>query len=156
VGNKGIRPQEDRPPSVARLLQEEKEWGVEQEDFYRGLDAEVERLRDELVSLLRDLKARGETIAVYGASAKGSTLLNYFGIGKETLDFVVDRSTVKQGHYTPGTHLPIYAPEKLLEVMPAYVLLLTWNFAEEIMAQQKAYRRRGGHFIIPIPEVEVV
>jgi hypothetical protein len=156
VGNKGIRPQEDRPPSVARLLQEEKEWGVEQEDFYRGLDAEVERLRDELVSLLRDLKARGETIAVYGASAKGSTLLNYFGIGKETLDFVVDRSTVKQGHYTPGTHLPIYAPEKLSEVMPAYVLLLTWNFAEEIMAQQKAYRRRGGHFIIPIPEVEVV
>jgi hypothetical protein len=116
----------------------------------------VESLRAKLVALLRDLKAQGNRIAVYGASAKGSTLLNYCGIGRETLDFVVDRSTVKQGYHTPGTHLRIFAPEKLPEAMPDFVLLLTWNFAEEILDQQKLYRQRGGRFIIPIPEVEVV
>ena len=94
--------------------------------------------------------------AAYGASAKGSTLLNYAGIGAETLDFVVDRSTVKQGWYTPGTHLPIFSAAKLLEAMPDYVLLLTWNFADEILEQQAEYRARGGRFVIPIPDVRFV
>jgi SAM-dependent methyltransferase len=115
------------------------------------------RIEDvELLPLQKELKAEGKRIAVYGASAKGSTLLNYFRLGRETLDFVVDRSTVKQGYYTPGTHLPIHAPEMLLREMPDYVLLLTWNFADEILAQQSAYRERGGRFILPIPEVKIV
>ena len=83
-------------------------------------------------------------------------LLNCLGIGQDILDFVVDRSTYKQGHYMPGVHLPIHPPEKLLEVMPNYVLLLAWNFADEILEQQREYRRQGGQFIIPIPEVKVV
>ncbi|HVL14084.1 MAG TPA: methyltransferase C-terminal domain-containing protein, partial [Gemmata sp.] len=84
-------------------------------------------------------------------SAKGSTLLNFCGIGPETIDFVVDRSTVKQGKYTPGTHLRIYSPDKLLEAQPDFTLLLTWNFADEILRQQEEYRRRGGRFIVPVP-----
>jgi hypothetical protein len=140
---------------VTALLNEERAWGVAQPAYYEGFGRRVERLRDDLLSLLKQLKGQGQRIAVYGASAKGSTLLNYFGVGRETLDYVVDRSTVKQGRYTPGTHLKIYSPDKLVEERPDYVLLLSWNFADEILAQQEAYRRSGGKFIIPIPQIKV-
>ncbi|HEX8557334.1 MAG TPA: class I SAM-dependent methyltransferase [Pyrinomonadaceae bacterium] len=145
-----------RSGAVARLLEEERAWGVDREEFYAGFGAKVERLRQDLVSLLRRLKAEGKRVAVYGASAKGSTLLNYFRLGGDVLDFVADRSTVKQGRYTPGTRLLISPPDRLLEEMPDYCLLLTWNFADEILEQQREYRERGGRFIIPIPEVRVV
>lgn len=141
---------------VQQLLKEEKAWGVDQVGFYQGFGFKVEALKRDLLALLKQLKADKKHVAIYGASAKSTTLLSYYGIGSETIDYVVDRSTVKQGHYAPGTHLPILAPEKLLETQPDYVLLLTWNFADEILHQQAAYRQKGGKFIIPLPQVKVV
>ena len=144
-----------RSASVTEILGEETQWGVEEFARYAHFGETVQDLCRQLVALLQDLKADGKRIAAYGASAKGSTLLNYCGIGRETLDFVADRSTAKQGRYTPGSHLPIVPPERLLQALPAYVLLLTWNFAEEILAQQHQYRALGGRFIIPIPDLRV-
>lgn len=140
--------------AVHDLLDEEAEW-VRDPEFYQSFGERVEALRNELVGLLHTLKADGKRIAVYGASAKGSTLLNYFGIGRDTLEYVVDRSTVKQGRYTPGTRLKIYDPAQLVEDQPDYCLLLTWNFADEILNQQRDYRERGGRFIIPVPSVRI-
>ena len=138
-------------PRVTDLLAEEAEWGVSTFEPYRAFAERVAAIKHGLRDLLKQLKAGGKRIAAYGASAKGSTLLNFCGIGPETLDFIVDRSTVKQGKFTPGTRLQIHAPEKLLEDMPDYTLLLTWNFADEILKQQTEYRNRGGRFILPVP-----
>lgn len=146
----------ERGPSVLTLLAEEAQWGVSQFNFYQTFASRVNQLKLELLQLLTRLKQEGKHIAAYGAAAKGSTLLNYFGIGSEMLDFVVDRSTYKQGHFMPGVQLPIYGPEKLLEAKPDFVLVLAWNFAEEIIAQQAEYQKAGGHFIVPIPELKVI
>src|SRR5258706_1162489 len=151
-----IHHRDEPAQSVKELLEEEKSWGVNQSGFYTHFGDKVSKLRLDLCNLISNLRSQGATIAVYGASAKGSTLLNYFGLDKNSLDYVVDRSSVKQGYYTPGTHLRIYPPEKLMETKPDYVLLLTWNFKDEILQQQSAYRRQGGKFIVPIPEVEII
>jgi hypothetical protein len=143
----------DRPKE---LLAQEAEWGIDQYAYYRDFGQMVNGLKAELLDVVQKLKANGKRIVVYGASAKGSTLMNYFELDGDTLDYVVDRSTIKQGYYTPGNHLAIYAPEKLLEDKPDYVLLLVWNFADEVLKQQSAYREAGGKFIIPIPKVTVV
>jgi len=142
--------------AVWSLLEEEKGWGVDQIDCYKDFAHRAKILRESLSTLLQDLKKQGKSIAAYGASAKGSTLLHFCGIGSDLLDFVVDRNTHKQGHFTPGTHLPISKPERLLEESPDVTLLLTWNFADEILKQQSEYRARGGKFIIPIPEPHIV
>lgn len=141
---------------VAALLDEERALGIDQAAYYADFALRVDALRRQVRRLLVELHDQGKRIGAYGASAKGSTLLNYFGIGRDRLEFVADRSPVKQGRYTPGTHLEIVPPERLLEAMPDYVLLLTWNFRDEILAQQEAYRAQGGKFIVPIPELEVV
>lgn len=142
--------------AVQSLLAEENRIGLTGPEYYADFAARVAQLRGDLTALLRDLKRRGCSLAAYGASAKGSTLLNFFGIDRSLLDFVADRSTVKHGKYTPGTHLPIVSPDELLIRRPDYVLLLTWNFADEILVQQKSYRDAGGKFIVPVPQVRIV
>ena len=142
--------------STLRLLEEERAAGMLEHAYYAGFAAHVERLRGELLALIGRLKGEGRRIAAYGASAKGSTLLNCFGIGADQLEYVVDRSTEKQGRYTPGTRLRILPPEHLRGDWPDYLLLLSWNFLDEILGQQAAYRAAGGKFIVPIPEVRVV
>ena len=140
--------------AVQQMLAEESSW-VDSAAYYQGFFERVTDLRSRLLELLSQVKAQNKRIAVYGASAKGSTLLNCFGIGQESIEYVVDRSTIKQGHYTPGTHLKICDPNRLVEDQPDYCLLLTWNFADEILKQQQQYRAGGGKFIIPIPELRV-
>jgi SAM-dependent methyltransferase len=145
-----------RRHSVTELLAEELKWGVSEPEPYQSFAKQVGHLKSQLLDVLRNLKAQGKRIVVYGASAKGSTLLNTFEITHDLIDFVVDRSTVKQDLFTPGTHFHIKSPVSLLETQPDYVLLLTWNFADEILEQQAEYIARGGKFIIPLPEVRII
>ena len=142
--------------SVRALLAEEAALGMDRYPYYKDFAARVRRTAQALRDRLADLKRGGARLAAYGAAAKGATLLNYVGIGTETLDFVVDRNVHKHGRYMPGVRLPIRDPSELLVKKPDYVLLLAWNFRDEVLAQQAEYRRHGGRFIIPIPELEVV
>jgi SAM-dependent methyltransferase len=143
-------------PAVTELLEQEEKLGVTRSAYYSDFAARVEGLRRDLVSLLKDLKGQGHSIAAYGASAKGTTLLNFFGLGLDVLDFVADRSPIKQGKLTPGLHLPIMPADALARLRPDYCLLLTWNFADEILRQQAGYRASGGRFVVPIPQVRIV
>lgn len=143
-------------PAVVALLEDERRRGMTALAYYAGFARRVRALGEALTAELRRRKSEGQRLAAYGASAKGSTLMNAFGIGGDLLDFVADRSTVKQGRLTPGNRLPIVPAEALVERRPDATLLLTWNFADEIFRQQRAYLEAGGVFVVPVPDVRVV
>ena len=143
-------------PEVVALAKEEHESKLTDFNTYEQFALKVKRTREKLLFLLHTLQAEGKTVAAYGAPAKGNTLLNYCGITTDLVPYTVDKNPLKVGLYTPGAHLPVFPVSTLLENQPDYVLILAWNFAEEIMLQQHEYRATGGRFIIPIPEPKVV
>ncbi len=142
--------------SVTGYLETERRLGLTRLDYYADFRVRVARIRSELVAMLQDLKRRGARIVGYGAAAKGTIMLNYAGLGADILDFVVDRNVHKQGRYIPGVRLRIEPPQRVLETQPDYVLILPWNFKDEIMTQQREYRRRGGRFIVPVPRPTIL
>ena len=147
----------DRPEqSVSQYLETEHRLGLDRLEYYSDFSARVSGIRTELGTLLRELKQHNARIVGYGAAAKGTIMLNYVGIGNETLDFVADRNVHKQGRYIPGVRLPIDSPDRVLAEQPDYVLILPWNFKDEIIAQQAEYRRRGGRFIVPVPRPAIL
>ena len=150
VGRKELR------PSVKELMDAEAKRGFHRADGYADFASRVEHVKQSLRAIVAERKAAGETLIAYGAAAKGTTMLAYCGLGKESLDYVVDKNPYKQGRYMPGCRLPILAPEQVMIDRPDAVLLLPWNFAREIMAQQEAYLEQGGRFIVPIPEPRVI
>jgi hypothetical protein len=142
-------------PAVESLRSEEISRGLTRIATYNEFDARVKDTKRKLLQFLIEVRAAGKTVVGYGAPGKGNTLLNYCGIRTDFLDFTVDRSPHKQGRYTPGTHIPILAPERIREARPDYVLILPWNLRTEISTQLAYIKEWGGKFVVPIPTVSV-
>jgi novobiocin biosynthesis protein NovU/D-mycarose 3-C-methyltransferase len=138
--------------SVEDAIYQEEKAGLHQAEAWTDFAARVEGSRDRLNFEIDTLLERGKHIAAYGAAAKGMALLAYCGLDARRLPYIVDKSPLKQGRLTPGHRIPVVGPEQLLTDQPDVLLLLAWNFAEEIVAQQSEYRKRGGRFLLPIPE----
>lgn len=142
-------------PRVLELRQRELDAGLATPAYYAAFEEQVKETKRKLLDFLIAARRDGKTVAGYGAPGKGNTLLNYCGIRTDFLDYTVDRNPYKQGKFLPGTHIPIYAPDKIYETRPDYVLILPWNFKDEIMKQMAPIREWGGQFVIPIPEVTI-
>ena len=142
--------------TIQEICTAEEAYGLAKFDTFDKIMVRLNNLKTRLIDVLHQIKRDGGKIAAYGASAKGTTLLNYFGIGKNLLDFVVDKSIVKQGLYTPGTCLEICPTEDLISKKATHALLLAWNFSKEIIEQQKDFTQQGGKFICPLPTVKIL
>ncbi len=150
--SKNIKPKK----SVQEFLNREEKLGLNKIKTFSDFSEKVIENKEKTIDLLKALKEKGKKIVGYGAPAKGSTLLNFYGIGKETIDYIIDTTPLKQGMFTPGTHIPIYSPDKINQLKPDYVLILAWNYADAILKKEDNLRRQGVKFIIPVPKVRVV
>ena len=143
-------------PEVTAAAAAERGRGLTDAATFDRFAADVSANRDAIRGLLKSIRERGATIAAYGAPAKGNTLLNYCGLTADDLPWTVDRNPLKVGRYTPGSHIPVLPVEALVERQPDYALILAWNFADEIIEQQREYVERGGRFIVPVPEPRII
>ena len=143
-------------PRVETLIAAETAAGLDRAETYQAFAGRIDALGEELRSLLQGLKAEGHAIAGFGAPAKATTLMYHFALGPDVLDFIVDNAPLKQGLYTPGLHVPVVGPAAIEERRPNYLLVLAWNFAESIVANNQVYIDAGGRFIVPLPEVKVL
>jgi len=142
--------------SVKRFCNKEEKLGLSKIGTYLDFAKRIEKNKKELNVLLKNLKLQRKKIVGYGAPAKGNTLLNYFKIGPETLDYIIDDSVYKQGLFTPGTHIKVVSSDIILKDKPDYIFILAWNFAEPIMKRLTDYKSKGGRFIIPVPKPKVL
>ena len=151
--------QEDKEKKVGErvenLLSREKDAGFMKLEHYLSFEGRVKETKRILLEFLTAAREQGKSVVGYGAPAKGNTLLNYCGIRSDLIEYTVDRSPSKQGQFLPGTHIPIYSPDKIKETRPDYVLILPWNLQAEVMDQMRHIRDWGGRFVVPIPEVRV-
>ena len=143
-------------PSVERILAEEKSAGLLALETYHGFQARAEKVKDDFLTFLLEQKRAGKKVAAYGAAAKGNTLLNFAGIKPDLLPFVCDAAPAKQVKFLPGSHIPIYAPEKLACESPDYVVILPWNIADEVVMQNGALQSRGTKFVAAVPKLEIL
>lgn len=141
--------------NVAHVLGREAVFGITTTDCYDGFQHKVDTVRDDFKAFLADAKANHKSVAGYGAAAKGNTLLNYAGIGAESMSFVADRNPAKQGQYLPGSHLPIVGEDQLSEHKPDYVVIFPWNLRSEVMNQLEYIREWGGQFVTAVPELQI-
>ncbi len=143
-------------PSVELLIQAEKKSGLDSIAGYQGFARQVKETKMALLEFLLAAASAGKTVAGYGAPGKSATLLHYCGIGKDLIQYTVDRSPHKQGRFLPGTHIPIFHPDRIQETKPDYVIVLPWNLKDEIIQQLQYIREWGGRFVVPIPKVEIL
>ena len=153
VARKGERPVEE---AVREYLAMEERLGLNRPETYERFRLQVDHSRDRLVALLRDLRKQGKRITAYGATSKSTTVTNFGGITTDMVEFISDTTPGKQGRYSPGAHIPVVPYERFKANPPDYALLFAWNHGEEIMAREEEFRRRGGKFIVYVPEVKVV
>lgn len=142
--------------SVKDLIEREIKAGQNSAEGYSGFTKKVQKVKFELVDFLIKAAREGKSVAGYGAPGKSATLLQYCGIGKDLIQYTVDRSTYKQGRYLPGSRIPIFHPDRIRETKPDFVVILPWNLKNEIVEQLKFIRDWGGRFIVPIPKVEII
>jgi hypothetical protein len=143
-------------PRVSQLRAREQAMGFDTLERYSNFAAEVQQIKHDLLEFLIHARRSGKTVVGYGAPAKGNTLLNYCGVGLDFIEYTVDRNPHKQGHYLPGTHIPIRSPEAIAETRPDYLLILPWNLKDEIIRSEAYIGEWGGQFVVPIPQLQVL